>query len=151
MFVATGTTTSKTITNNGFFPSINTDEFVKTQKLDGITADDKLLFALTLAISNTNMELASWQLKQEAIGYFNLENVPSDQIDNTSRLIILYKQAVFSFAKANLLEKYRDFDTTALGNKKAENVETNIDAYRRDARWAISDIQGKQRSVVELI
>ncbi len=151
MFVATGTTTHQTINNNGFFPAIRTDEFVKTQKLDGVIADDRLLFALTLAISQTNMELVSWQIKQEGMGYFNLDDVPSEPINNISRLVTLYKQAVFSFAKASLLEKYRDFDTTALGNKKAENVETNIDAYRRDARWAISDIQGKQRSVVELI
>lgn len=151
MFVATGTASPQIITNNGFFPPINTDDFVKTQKLDGIIADDRLLFALTLAVSQTNSELVNWQIKQEGMGYFSLDDVPSSQLNNKSRLVSLYQQAVFSFAKASLLEKYRDFDTTALGNKKAENVEPNIDAYRRDARWAISDIQGKSRSVVELI
>jgi hypothetical protein len=124
---------------------------VKTQKLDGVINDDRLLFALTLAISQTNSELVDWQIKQQGMGYLSVDDVPSEQTNNTSRLVILYKQAVFSFAKASLLEKYRDFDTTALGNKKAENLEPNIDVYRRDARWAISDIQGKKRSTVELI
>jgi len=151
MFVATGTNTSKTIANNGFFPEIQTDDFVKTQKLDGVVNDDRALFALTLAISETNMALVDWQIRQEAMGYFELVNIPSSSINNESRLLILYKQAVFSFAKAHLLEKYRDFDTTASGNKKADNLEPNIDIYRRDARWALSDIQGKSRSLVELI
>lgn len=151
MFAATGTNNPQSIANNGFFPAISTDEFVKTQKLDGIVADDKLIFALTLAIAESNMELVNWQSKQQSMGYVDLNAVPCSQLNNTSRLLILYKQAVFSFAKANLLEKYRDFDTTALGNKKAENLEPNIDAYRRNARWAISDIQDKPRSVVELI
>lgn len=151
MFAATGVPTPVTINNNGFFPSINTDDFVNTQKLDGVVSDDRLLFALTLAISEANICLIDWQLAQEARGYFELELIPSTQINDTSRLLILYQQAVFSFAKAHLLEKYRDFDTTALGNKKAENLEPNIDVYRRNARWAISDIQGKQRATVELI
>lgn len=151
MFVATGIPTPFTLTNNGFFPSINSDDFVKTQKLDGIVSDDRLVFALTLAISDANFALVDWQIRQEAMGYFELENVPSSQINNESRLVMLYKQAVFSFAKAHLLEKYRDFDTTALGNKKAENLEPNIDVYWRNARWALSDIQGKSRSMVELI
>ncbi|MBL0229486.1 MAG: head completion/stabilization protein [Moraxellaceae bacterium] len=151
MFVATGTPTPFTLTNNGFFPGINSDDFVKTQKLDGIVSDDRLVFALTLAISDANFALVDWQIRQEAMGYFELENVPSSQINNESRLVMLYKQAVFSFAKAHLLEKYRDFDTTALGNKKAENLEPNIDVYWRNARWALSDIQGKSRSMVELI
>jgi hypothetical protein len=151
MFVATGTPTPFTLTNNSFFPSINSDDFVKTQKLDGIVSDDRLVFALTLAISDANLALVDWQIRQEAMGYFELENVPSSQINNESRLVMLYKQAVFSFAKAHLLEKYRDFDTTALGNKKAENLEPNIDVYWRNARWALSDIKGKSRSMVELI
>ena len=118
MFVATGTTTPQTINNNGFFPAISTDEFVKTQKLDGIIADDRLLFALTLAISQTNMELVSWQIKQEGMGYFNLEDVPSEPINDISRLVTLYKQAVLVSPKLVYSEKYRDFDTTALGNKR---------------------------------
>ena len=151
MFVATGTPTAQTITNNGFFPSINSDELVKTQKLDGAISAERIVFALTLAMSDCNQSLVGWQLLQQAAGYTQLDDVPSTQINAISRLVTLYKQAVFSTAKAHLIEQYRDYDTTASGNKKAEDVGSNIDVYRRDAQWALSDMQGKSRSVVELI
>ncbi|PTQ90291.1 head completion/stabilization protein [Agitococcus lubricus] len=151
MFVATGHTAAHQVNNNGFFPDLSSDDFIKTQKLDGIISGDRLVFALTLAISQVNTALMDWQLSQQRDGYMSLNAVPSSSINNQSRLIALYKQAVFSFAKAQLVEHYRDFDTTALGNKKAEMLDMNIDIYRRDANWAIADIQGKSRAIVELI
>jgi|JI8StandDraft_1071087.scaffolds.fasta_scaffold124722_1 hypothetical protein len=151
LFVATGSNPPATIHNNGFFPSIDTDDFVKTQKLDATFSPDRVTFALTLAITDANRALMAWQVIKEAAGYVELGDVPAVSVNNESTLITLYKQAVFSFAKANLLEKYRDYDTTNQGGKKADILEPNIDIHRRDARWAIADLQNKPRTVVELI
>ena len=150
-FVASGVNASVTINNNGFFPNIDTDDFVKTQKLDATFTPDRLIFALTLAITDANRALNSWQEAKETAGYSALTDVPAGSVNNVSTLVTFYKQAVYSFTKANLLEKYRDYDTTNQGGKKADNLEPNIDIHRRDARWAIADLQNKSRTVVELI
>ncbi len=150
-FVASGVNPSVTINNNGFFPNIDTDDFVKTQKLDATFTNERLVFALTLAITDANRALNSWQVAKETAGYSALTDVPAVSVNNVSTLVTFYKQAVYSFTKANLLEKYRDYDTTNQGGKKADNLEPNIDIHRRDARWAIADLQNKSRTVVELI
>ncbi|MCO1344221.1 head completion/stabilization protein [Burkholderia multivorans] len=54
-------------------------------------------------------------------------------------------------AKATLIERYRDYDTTGDGARRADELEPQSDELRRDARWAISDIVGRPRVTVELI
>lgn len=62
-----------------------------------------------------------------------------------------YGRAIGCSAKAVLLERYRDYDTTAAGNKKSDQLDSPVDDLRRDARWAISGILGISRNTVELI
>jgi hypothetical protein len=62
-----------------------------------------------------------------------------------------YRRAVYSTAGAELAERYRGFDATGSGNANADQLTPTIDEYRRDARWAISDILGLGRTTVELI
>ena len=54
-------------------------------------------------------------------------------INGVSELCLLYELTVFSLAKANLSERYRDIDTQSLGQKKADSLLPTIDYYRRDA------------------
>ena len=119
---------------------------MKTQKLDATFTNERLVFALTLAITDANRALNSWQVAKETAGYSALTDVPAVSVNNVSTLVTFYKQAVYSFTKANLLEKYRDYDTTNQGGKKADNLEPNIDIHRRDARWAIADFTAAHRA-----
>ena len=88
---------------------------------------------------------------QFPMGHHPADDVPAEQIAATSIHVHRYLRAVGCFAKASLTERYRDFDTTAAGNKKADQLENPIDDLRRDARWAISGILGIGRNTVELI
>jgi hypothetical protein len=58
---------------------------------------------------------------------------------------------VYCTAGAELAERYRGLDTTGTGQSAADQLTPVIDEYRRDARWAISDILGLTRTTVELI
>jgi hypothetical protein len=72
-------------------------------------------------------------------------------IGDTSRLVLLYQRAVYATAKAELIERYRDFDSTDAGQRRAEAMELSVDDYRRQARYAIRDILGRPRATVELL
>ena len=63
----------------------------------------------------------------------------------------LYLRAVFSTAHASLVEHYADFDATNSGRERGEQLANPADSYRRDAAWAISEIEGRPHSTVELI
>ncbi len=56
-----------------------------------------------------------------------------------------------AYAKAELVETYRDVDLTGAGQRKVEDAEPSIGELRRDAIHAIRDILGTTRTDIELI
>lgn len=153
-FIATGDSSApdeEAITNDGFFPDIDPVDARLVLRLDGTVTHERLLHSLIDAIASVNGELAKYKAAQTAAGYATLDEVPADQLNDISIKVHRYQRAVYALTKANLSERYRDFDSTNAGNKKADQMETPIDDLRRDARWAISDILGIGRNTVELI
>lgn len=139
------------IANDGFFPSINPVDARDAMRMDGTVTAERLRNSLIDAISSVNDELAAWKAAQNVAGHATLADVPAGTVDEISVHLHRYKRAVYAMSKANLIERYRDFDSTNSGNKKADQMENPIDDLRRDARWAISDILGIGRTTVELI
>lgn len=139
------------IGNDGFFPDIDLDNARETLRLDGTVTDARLRFALVGAVMEASNSLAQWKGDQVAQGYAQLRDVPADKIDGATRLEHAYGRAVYSLAKADLIERMTDYDTTAAGQKRADTLNEAPDDHRRNARWAIADIIGKKRNVVDLI
>ena len=86
-----------------------------------------------------------------ALGRAKLEDVPSKTIGGSTRLVLAYKRAVYATVQAELLERYRNFDTTATAAKRADTMDETVDDYRRNVRYAIRDILGRPRADAELI
>lgn len=139
------------IANGPFWPEIDPAQIRDAQRIDGTITAERLSSALVEAISSVNAELNAWSLAQIDSGHTTLGAVPAAEVAAESVHVHRYRRAVGCLAKANLIERYRDFDTTARGDRKADAMENPTDDLRRDARWAISDILGTGRSVVELI
>ena len=152
-FVAAGTdvTPESDISNDGFFPTVKPVEFRQTMRQDKTVTTERMRESLVNAIASVNRQLNTWKSLQVAAGYPTLADVDPSTIGGASVKKHLYLRAVYSLAKAELIERYRDFDATNSGREKADEMVSTEDNYRRDARWAVADIQGKQRTVVELI
>lgn len=140
-----------TVTNDGWFPDVVLGDLRDAVRLEGSVTDARLREATIAAIDSVNRELFEWQAQHHDLGRTALEQVPAPQIDGTSRLVALYRRAVYSTVKADLTERYRDVDTTGAGHRRADDLAPSIDEQRRNARWAISDILGRPRTTVELI
>ncbi|GIX39053.1 MAG: phage head completion/stabilization protein [Silanimonas sp.] len=139
------------VINNGFFPDIEPAALRAAMRLDASVTPERLREAIVYALIDINRQLEDWQGRQLEAGYETLAEVPSSTLDGTSRLVLLYRRAVYSTVKADLTERYRDVDTTASGQRRAEDLTPSIDEQRRNARWALRDLLGRTHSTVELI
>ena len=148
---ATRTVPPQVITNDGFFPDIELDAARQALRVDGTVTDERLRFALVGALLETGNSLTTWKAAQMARGHGSLADVPASAVDGKSRLLHAYIRAVYSLAKADLIERMTDYDTTAAGQKRAEWLGEASDDHRRNARFAIADVMAASRAVVELI
>lgn len=142
------------IENDGWFPDITLVDMRDAMRLDGTVTDARLVQAVVDAILHVNRELAQWQGQHAQAGISSLADVPATRINRESRLLAQYRRAVYSTAKADLIERYRDYDSTAtsLTDKKSmEWLDEAPGAQRRNAQWAIADIVGRSHLTVELI
>lgn len=139
------------IANDAFFPDIIVTTARDLVRLDGTITPARLREGLIEAITSVNDELNTYKLKQLEAGYLTLEDVPTSNIDGINRNIHRYNRAVFCLTKANLIERYRDYDSSGEGNKRADELEPTAGDFRRDYRWAISDLLGIGRTTIELI
>ncbi|PID66576.1 MAG: hypothetical protein CR975_02045 [Gammaproteobacteria bacterium] len=127
-----------------FFPALSLADFRCQYRLDGSYTTDNLKRALTDAAVDVTDDLSTWKLAYETDGHHTLAACPARQINGKSRLVILFEQAVFCFAKANLIDTFRDVDTTRkLGDSRAEDHELSSDYWRREGRAAIHKLLGR--------
>lgn len=139
------------LVNDGFFPPIDLARLRATARLDGTVTPERLRHSALAAVLSVNGELATYKAAQALLGHATLAAVPAPLIDGQSVQLARYQRAIYSHVQADLVERYRDFDTTGAGDKAADKLELRTDALRRDVRWAISDLLGIRRTTVELI
>lgn len=140
------------IVTGEFWPDIDPAEIRDEQRIDNTVTPDRLRAAIIEATVTTIESLAAWKAAQIAAGYASLEAVPTaEQIDDESPNLHRFRRAVGCLAKALLLERYRDFDTTAKGDRNADQLTDPIGDHRRDHHHAIAGIIGRGRVTIELI
>ena len=137
--------------NDGWWPDVDLQALRTAVRLDSTVTTARLQHSLVTAILAVNQELAAWKLERQLGGFASLGEVPAPTVAGESALAQHYRRAIYCALRADLIERYRDFDTTGAGDKRAEALEGSIDSLRRDMRWAISDFLGRRRTTVELI
>ena len=139
------------VTNAPWFPSVDLAHMRQAVRLDGTVTHARLRDAVIASIDEVNRELSTWRQAHQAAGVESLDELPADTIGSESVQLARYRRAVYFLARADLTEKYRDFDSTKSGANDADELVTTIDADRRNARQAISDMRGVARTTIELI
>lgn len=152
-FIATEPTdpTALNIENDGFFPDIDLTKLRASMRLDGTVTHDRLREATIAAIISVNSELEKLKSLHMLGGHATLADVPAPTIGGESTFLQLYRGAVYRTTKADLTERYRDFDATRSGSDDADQLEDTIGDHRRAARWFIRDLLGVSHTTVELI
>ena len=139
------------IANDGWFPTLSIAATRNAVRLDGTVTAERLRAALVNAMMDVNRQLRSFKAERAALGQASLEAAGAGElVDGKPRLVLLYLRAVMCSAKADLNERYRDFDADA-ANPRLKDGEPSTDEQRRNAQWAVRDILGQSHVFVELI
>ncbi|ENQ4375290.1 head completion/stabilization protein [Salmonella enterica] len=139
------------VTAGTFWPEILLRDLRLASRIPGRTTTSRLKFVTTEAVAHVTDQLDDWRGIQESAGYSTLADVPARMLNGESVKVYRYRRAVYSAARALLLENARDVDTTEKGDRKADALEVQTDDLWRDVRWAIADIRGTQCLFVELV
>jgi hypothetical protein len=140
------------IDTGGWFPAIDPALFRQEQRVDASAiTDPRVRQALVAAIIRVGRDLREWRDEQVAAGFTSLDLVPADRVDGLSELAILYRRAVFTAAKAEIVERYVDVDLTGRGERSAEQLDPTVAELRRDSVHAVREILDVGRMTVELI
>ncbi|EDV5227990.1 head completion/stabilization protein [Salmonella enterica subsp. enterica] len=139
------------VTAGTFWPEILLRDLRLASRIPGRTTTSRLKFVTTEAVAHVTDQLDDWRGIQESAGCSTLADVPARMLNGESVKVYRYRRAVYSAARALLLENARDVDTTEKGDRKADALEVQTDDLWRDVRWAIADIRGTQRLFVELV
>ncbi|EHG6296342.1 head completion/stabilization protein [Salmonella enterica subsp. enterica serovar Oranienburg] len=139
------------VTAGAFWPEILLRDLRLDSRIPGRTTTSRLKFVTTEAVAHITDQLDDWRDIQESAGYSTLADVPARMLNGESVKVYRYRRAVYSAARALLLENARDVDTTQKGDRKADALEVQTNDLWRDVRWAIADIRGTQRLFVGLI
>ncbi|MEC5343368.1 head completion/stabilization protein [Brenneria populi] len=138
------------VSAGAFWPEISLSDVRMEMRINGAVTTTRLKHVVIEAVAHVTDQLAKWQTEQAKAGYASLAIVPAAQINSESVKVYRYRRAVFSIARALLIENYRDVDTTGdAGEKHASALTLQAADLWRDARWAISDIIGVVRNFAE--
>ncbi|KGH10202.1 phage head protein [Comamonas thiooxydans] len=158
-FVVTANPPAKTeepvVTNDGWFPDMDPAKVRDACRLDGTVTTARLRPALVDAMLSVNDELQLFKASSIEAGHTKLADVPASMVDGKSAKVQQYMRAVHYCLMADLAEAYRNMASLPDGSGKAghvlERLVVEVDEHRRKQRWAIADLKGGRRSIVELI
>ncbi|MCW6540290.1 head completion/stabilization protein [Yersinia ruckeri] len=136
------------IKNTYFWPDIDPVCIRELMRLEYVVTPERLREAIRMGIAETNAELYLFRERNIAAGFSCLAEVPAERIDGESEKCFHYLRAVSAFASASVYERYRGYDASAKGDKKADATENTADTLWRDARWAVSRLQGRPRAII---
>lgn len=139
------------IVNDGFFPDIDPAVIRSTMRVPSSITPARLKAAILAAILTVELDLQDFAADAIAAGHMALDEVPAKQIAGQSIHLIRYGRAIALYAKAELIDRHRDFDTTAAGGDQADELTPSIAELRRDAQHAVRDIKGIGRTIVDLL
>jgi hypothetical protein len=139
------------ITNDGFFPDIVPGQLREAFRIPTSITPARLRAAILAAILTVEIDLREFATTAILAGQHTLADVPAPQLDGQSVQLLRYTRAVGLYAKAELIERHRDYDTTAAGGEQASELAQSIVELRRDAQHAVRDIKGHTRTTVDLL
>ncbi|KUY73355.1 phage head completion protein [Burkholderia cepacia] len=135
-----------------WYPSIDMRDARAVMRLvDGTITDARLREALIEGIAHTCDVLADWRADKERAGLPDLSATASIEIDGENVQIQRFRRAVYGWARAQLAERYRDYDTSKDGARRADALDCVPGDARRDSYWAGSDIMRRGRVTVDLV
>lgn len=140
-----------TVNNDGWWPDFTVADFQSRYRLPSGYAEGVLIDGLQIGMAWANIQLRNWRADLAGFEYANLNDVPADKLGEESILLVHYRRAVYSHAKAYLLQQFPTINRRESANNEARESEETESKFLEYAQQAIADLQGVGRATVVLI
>jgi len=149
-FTGKSNATSTTIvSNDGWWPDMAVADFQERYRMPRDYVEPVLVDGLQIAMAWANEQLVGWRSAHPAAA--SLEAVDAPQLGGEPLPLLHYRRAVFSYAKAYLLQQFPTINRRdAAGNEARESEETE-GTFLEYAQQAVAALRGESLVTVELI
>jgi hypothetical protein len=148
--LATPPTNEGILANDGFWPNVDLATLRASTRLTGNVTTERLRASAIEAMLDVNTQLTTFKAARVGEGWDSAADI-GETVAGSTALVHRYLRAVASTVQADIAEKYRDWDNTRAGDYRGHGESDSADDFRRNARWAVADILGRPRNVVELL
>lgn len=141
------------ITNDGFFPTISFHDFIRVTRINREYRVETIIHHLRLAIMRANRDLAACKAQWQQAGHESLEEVPDNgclaaELDGTTALELNYKEAVYCWAKRELMFAYATMNRKDQAANAGKESEDTGDRLQHRYIFAINHLKCLQGRVV---
>lgn len=147
-------TNAMLIGDDDFFPMIDVGRVRDFVRADGSVTDERFTQIVAEEILDVQYILEPLVDKVRHINDLaKLTDLSKRTIEGKSDVEVWYFSAVANGVGAKIVEKYRNYDSTAKVFEAGKGAELDAiaDDYRRNKMWALAKLQGRNQTVVELI
>ncbi|ESQ89990.1 phage head protein [Asticcacaulis sp. AC460] len=135
-----------------FWPQPSVNHFRDAMRIGGTSIpNDRMKEALLQAMLSVDLDLTEWTALKVEAGYDLLIEVPSPKIGDETKLVMLWRRAVYHTAAADLSETHGDITATPAGAGRDQETYLTAGDYRRNATQALRALQGLKRTRSSLI
>jgi len=138
----------RSVANDGWYPDLSVAEFRLHTGMGEVFSTDRVAVEILAAVIEINAGIAAWRVGQTAP---SLADVPAGRYGGTSEKVALYTRAVYTLARARLVDVVRDYDSTGKGHDRADALDPTVAAWRQASQEAVARLIGRNRTTVELI
>ncbi|WBA86519.1 head completion/stabilization protein [Endozoicomonas sp. GU-1] len=144
-------TVTSTVKNSAWFPDLDTGVFQNSYRLPAEYQQGMVEEHIRLAMVWVNRQLREWKANHEAAGHNHFNEVPSEDLGDSTEHQVLYQRAVFCHAKGLLLKQFATVNRRDAASNEAKESEETEDKFMEFARDAIADILDIPRIGVEAL
>jgi len=136
-------TTAAPFINDGFWPDLSLGDLMNRYRIPAEYADETIQWGLTLAVTNVNLDLEAVKTQIQALGHATLNaynTAAPKQLNGVYVTVIRYQQAVFSLAKAFLLQQFNSLNRKPEAENAAKEANETEQWWRDQSQQAVAEL-----------
>lgn len=138
-------TTASPITNDGFWLDVSMADLMSKYRIPSEYADDTIKWGLSLAVIRINEKLARAKAEMISLGsdtFADYLSAHSTPVAEGELLQIHYEAAVYSRAKALLLQQFKTMNRRTIAENEAKESEQTEQYWLDESQKSIASIMG---------
>lgn len=139
------------IKNDPFYIDISVTEFIKERRIPDEFDRGNTRNTLLVSIAQINNDLKQWKDEKKQGGLDSIKDSTDPMLDGQPQLVILYRSAVFSRAKAQVLQNFETLSQRDEANNLSKSSKETYNSLLAESQRALRTLLDMGGTTVELI